>query len=62
MEDRNKARLVVLIDPKHKSAFEAACASREVSASEMIRQMIEEYLARHGVRHPVGDGDATEKA
>ena len=60
--EENKARLVVLIDPKHKAAFEAACSSREVSASEMIRQMIEEYLARHGVRHPATDGDAKTSA
>ena len=58
--EESKARLVVLIDPKHKTAFEAACASREVSASEMIRQMIEDYLARHGVRHPASDSDAKE--
>lgn len=60
--EESKARLVVLIDPKHKAAFEVACASREMSASEMIRQMIEDYLARHGVRHPTNDGDAGDAA
>lgn len=49
MED-NKARLVVLIDPTNKAAFEAACASQDMSSSEVVRQLIEEYLARHGVR------------
>ena len=56
--EESKARLVVLIDPKHKTAFEAACASQEVSALEMIRQMIEDYLARHGVRVPATGGHA----
>jgi hypothetical protein len=56
MED-NKARLVVLIDPKNKAAFEAACSSRDLSASEVIRQLIEDYLARHEVQDPPGDVD-----
>ena len=38
--EESKARLVVLIDPKNKAAFEAACASRECSSSEVIRQLI----------------------
>lgn len=59
MED-NKARLVVLIDPTNKAAFEAACALRELSSSEVIRQLIEEYLARHGVKFPATGGDMQE--
>lgn len=55
----SKARLVVLIDPKNKAAFDAACAARELSASEVIRQLIEDYLATHGARLAVRDGDAT---
>ena len=46
--EESKARLVVLINPKHKAAFDAACASNDMSASEVIRQLIEDYLARHG--------------
>ena len=51
MEDK-QARLVVLIDPTNKAAFEAACSSRDLSASEVLRQLIEDYLARHGVTFP----------
>ena len=53
----SKARLVVLIDPKNKSAFEAACASRQRSSSEVIRQLIEDYLAKHGVNLPRASRD-----
>ena len=60
--EESKARLVVLIDPKYKAAFDAACASKEVSASEMIRQMIEGYLGQHGVKAPAADGNAKEAA
>jgi hypothetical protein len=58
----SKARLVVLIDPKHKAAFDAACAEREVSASEVVRQLIEDYLATHGVRLAAPDGGAAASA
>jgi hypothetical protein len=58
MQD-NKARLVLLIDPKNKAAFESACAARDASASEVIREMIDDYLARHGVKLPA-DGDGTD--
>ncbi|MFC5497730.1 CopG family transcriptional regulator [Caenimonas terrae] len=55
MED--KARLVVLIDPANKAAFEAACSAQDLSSSEVIRQLIVDYLARHGVGLS-GGGDA----
>jgi hypothetical protein len=60
--EENKARLVVLINPKHKSAFDAACAARDMSTSEVVRQLIEDYLATHGVRLAVPDGGATASA
>ena len=51
MEDK-QARLVVLIDPTNKAAFEAACSARDLSASEVLRQLIVDYLAQHGVTFP----------
>ena len=45
------ARLTVLIDPGNKQAFDAMCASRELTSSEVVRQLILEYLARHGVNY-----------
>jgi hypothetical protein len=49
--DEKQARLTILIDPKNKEAFEAICSSREVTSSEMVRQLILDYLARHGVTY-----------
>jgi hypothetical protein len=58
MEEK-QARLTVLIDPHNKAAFDALCAAREESSSEVLRQLILEHLARHGVRfQPDGDGSA----
>ena len=48
------ARLTILIDPKLKEAFQVVCASRDLTASQMVRQLIHEYLARHGAGPAVG--------
>ncbi len=48
MENKT-ARLTVLIDPTKKKAFEQLCASQDVTPSQIVRQMIREYLDKHGV-------------
>ena len=48
MEEK-PARITVLIDAKKKKAFEALCASQDITASQVVRQLIRDYLARHGV-------------
>jgi antitoxin component of RelBE/YafQ-DinJ toxin-antitoxin module len=47
MEEK-PARLTVLIDAEKKKAFEDLCASQDITASQVIRQLIREYLAKHG--------------
>jgi hypothetical protein len=46
MEDK-PARLTVLMDAEKKKAFEELCASQDITASQVVRQLIREYLARH---------------
>ena len=46
---QDKARLTVLIDPAKKKAFEELCSSLDVTSSQMVRQLIREYLEKHGV-------------
>jgi antitoxin component of RelBE/YafQ-DinJ toxin-antitoxin module len=48
MEDK-PARLTVLIDADKKKAFEDVCAAQDITASQVVRQLIREYLAKHGV-------------
>ena len=48
MEDK-PARLTILIDAEKKRAFEALCASQDVTASQVVRKLIREYLAQHGI-------------
>jgi len=45
------ARLTVLIDPNKKKAFEELCASLDITPSQVVRQLIREYLARHNVTY-----------
>jgi predicted transcriptional regulator len=49
--DDKKARLTILIDAERKKAFEEICAARDVTASQMVRQLIREYLDEHGVQY-----------
>ena len=43
------ARLTLLIDPNKKAAFERLCAMQDKTASQVVRQLIRDYLAQHGV-------------
>ena len=57
------ARLTVLIDPNKKEAFEALCASQDLTPSQVVRQLIRDYLQQNGVPWtPAGAGaKATRK-
>jgi hypothetical protein len=53
------ARLTVLIDPAKKKALEGLCARQDVTPSQVVRQLIRDYLAQHGVSFvPSGAEDA----
>lgn len=70
------ARLTLLIDPNKKAAFERLCARQDRTASQVVRQLIRDYLATHaaddiasGVEPPPASlpdtklpGSATRKA
>jgi hypothetical protein len=43
------ARLTVLIDPAKKKAFEALCVQQDVTPSQVVRQLIRDYLRHYGV-------------
>jgi hypothetical protein len=48
MEDK-PARLTVLIDADKKKAFDELCAAQDITASQVVRQLIREYLQKHDV-------------
>jgi antitoxin component of RelBE/YafQ-DinJ toxin-antitoxin module len=45
------ARLTLLIDPAKKAAFEDLCARQDLTPSQVVRQLIRDYLAQHGVSY-----------
>jgi len=49
------ARLTLLIDPNKKAAFERLCAQQDRTASQVVRQLIRDYLAQHGVEGLLGE-------
>lgn len=49
--EKKTARLTLMIDPHKKQAFEKLCASQDLTPSQVVRQMIREYLRRHGVEY-----------
>ncbi len=43
------ARLTVLVDPVKKKAFEELCSAQDLTPSQVVRQLMREYLERYGV-------------
>lgn len=57
------ARLTLLVDPAKKAAFEQLCASQDLTPSQVVRQLIRDYLALHGVDYvPSGTPAAARPA
>ena len=50
MENKT-ARLTVLIDPVKKKALEELCASQDLTPSQVVRQLLRDYLETHGVSY-----------
>lgn len=48
--EQKTARLTVLIDPAKKKALEQLCAQQDVTPSQIVRQLIRDYLKQHGVK------------
>ena len=57
------ARLTLLIDPQKKAAFERLCAQQDLTPSQVVRQLIRDYLAHHGVGYrAAGEAAASPNA
>lgn len=46
--ETKSARLTVLIDPVKKKALEDLCAAQDLTSSQVVRQLIRDYLEQHG--------------
>lgn len=47
MENRT-ARLTLLIDPTKKQIFDEICTLRDLTPSQVVRQMIRDYVQQYG--------------
>lgn len=45
------ARFTLLMDPDKKRAFETLCAQQDLTPSQVVRQLIREYLEKHDVTY-----------
>lgn len=45
--EKKTARLTVLLDPSRKSAFEKLCRVQDLTPSQVMRQLIREFVATH---------------
>ena len=44
------ARLTLLLDPRKKTMFEQICAAQDLTPSQVVRQLIREYIIEHADR------------
>lgn len=51
------ARLTLLIDPNKKAAFERLCAQQDRTPSQVVRQLIRDYLNQHGATFVASGAD-----
>ena len=49
--EKKTARLTLLIDPVKKKAFEDLCTAQDLTPSQVVRQMIRDYLDEHGMTY-----------
>lgn len=54
------ARFTVLMDPRKKQAFERLCASQDLTPSQVVRQLIREYLEKHEIHYLKENTDTTD--
>ncbi len=47
--EKKTARLTILIDPDKKAAFEELCMQQDITPSQVLRQLIRDYLTTHDV-------------
>jgi antitoxin component of RelBE/YafQ-DinJ toxin-antitoxin module len=48
-------RLTVLIDPRKKALFEQICAAQDLTPSQVVRQLIREYIVEHAGNRELPD-------
>jgi len=61
MENRT-ARLTLLVDPTKKQIFEEVCAAHDLTPSQVVRQMIRDYVRQYGTAEQIARMPLNAKA
>lgn len=48
-------RLTVLIDPRKKALFEQICSAQDLTPSQVVRQLVREYIIEHAGNRELPD-------
>jgi hypothetical protein len=51
--EEKTARLTLLLDPRKKALFEEICAAQDLTPSQVVRQLIREYIIEHAGSRPL---------
>jgi len=51
--ENKTARLTLLLDPRKKALFEEICAAQDLTPSQVVRQLIREYIIEHSGGRPL---------
>jgi hypothetical protein len=51
--ENKTARLTLLLDPRKKALFEEICAAQDLTPSQVVRQLIREYVIEHAGARPL---------
>jgi antitoxin component of RelBE/YafQ-DinJ toxin-antitoxin module len=51
--ERKTARLTLLLDPRKKALFEEICAAQDLTPSQVVRQLIRQYIVEHAGNRPL---------
>ena len=51
--ENKTARLTLLLDPRKKALFEEICAAQDLTPSQVVRQLIREYIIEHAGSRPL---------
>lgn len=53
--EKKTDRLTILIDPRKKKIFDEICALQDLTPSQVLRQLIREYILTHAGERPLPD-------
>jgi hypothetical protein len=51
--ENKTARFTLLLDPRKKALFEEICAQQDLTPSQVVRQLMRQYIIEHAGKRPL---------